>query len=53
MSDDLSLLLLRLVVGGLMVGHGAQKLFGWSGPAQSSRVTRGCVRPGSGPCWPR
>ena len=25
---DLALLLLRLVVGGLMIGHGAQKLFG-------------------------
>jgi putative oxidoreductase len=29
MSIDIALLLLRLVVGGLLAGHGAQKLFGW------------------------
>src|SRR4051794_4177236 len=28
---DLGLLILRLIGGGLMAGHGAQKLFGWFG----------------------
>src|SRR5438034_6837554 len=31
MSYDLGILLLRLVVGLLMFGHGSQKLFGWFG----------------------
>ena len=29
--SDLAALLLRVVLGGLMTGHGAQKLFGWWG----------------------
>lgn len=28
---DLGMLVLRLVAGGLMIGHGTQKLFGWFG----------------------
>jgi putative oxidoreductase len=31
MGYDVALLILRLVVGLLMAGHGAQKLFGWFG----------------------
>ena len=29
--DDHALLIIRLVVGTLVAGHGAQKLFGWFG----------------------
>ena len=29
--EDIALFTLRLVVGALMIGHGAQKLFGWFG----------------------
>ena len=33
MMRDIGLLILRLAVGGLLTGHGSQKLFGWfSGP---------------------
>jgi putative oxidoreductase len=31
MSSDLALLILRVVAGALLFGHGAQKLFGWFG----------------------
>lgn len=33
MTNDIGLLILRLAMGGLLTGHGSQKLFGWfSGP---------------------
>ena len=33
MLNDLGLLILRMTIGGLLAGHGSQKLFGWfSGP---------------------
>ena len=38
---DLGLLLLRLVIGGLLVGHGAQKLFGAFG-GHGLEGTGGC-----------
>jgi len=31
MATNLALLLLRVVVGGLFIGHGTQKAFGWFG----------------------
>src|SRR2546429_321128 len=51
MMRDMGLLILRLVMGGLLVGHGSQKLFGWvSGPGRFSldrvfgiRLPRGLV----------
>jgi putative oxidoreductase len=33
MNMELGMLVLRIVVGGLFAGHGAQKLFGWFGGA--------------------
>ncbi len=40
--QDVGLLLLRLVIGGLLAGHGSQKLFGWfEGPGMKG--TKGMV----------
>jgi putative oxidoreductase len=46
-TDDLGMLILRLVVGGLMIGHGTQKLFGWFGGhglARTSAFFGGALR---------
>ncbi|MBO9317954.1 MAG: DoxX family protein, partial [Chloroflexus sp.] len=38
MTMDVGLLILQVVIGLLMMGHGAQKLFGWFG-GQGLRAT--------------
>jgi len=43
MWSDIGLLILRLVVGLIMAGHGAQKLFGWFG-GPSLQGTTGWLR---------
>ena len=43
MNYDFALLILRVVVGLLMAGHGAQKLFGWYG-GPGLAVTTGWMR---------
>ena len=46
---DLALLLLRVVTGGLLMGHGAQKLFGsFGGPALTGRPVAGVARAAAG-----
>lgn len=39
MLIDTGLLVLRLIIGGLFIGHGAQKLFGWFGGPGLKGVT--------------
>lgn len=52
---NLGVLILRLVLGGLLAGHGAQKLFGhFNGPGlegTSGWSPLACVRGVPGPCW--
>jgi putative oxidoreductase len=55
MSVSLGLLILRVVVGLTLAGHGAQKLFGWwGGPGMSGwigAVTRLRIRPAAPWAW--
>lgn len=51
MSIDLGLLILRVVVGLLMAGHGAQKLFGWFGGVGLKGFTNMMTGMGMQPAW--
>ncbi len=51
MSIDLGLLILRVVVGLLIAGHGAQKLFGWFGGAGLKGFTNMMAGMGMRPAW--
>ncbi len=51
MSIDLGLLVLRLVIGLLMAGHGAQKLFGWFGGHGMKGFTGFIAAMGLKPAW--
>ncbi len=51
MSFDAGLLTLRLIVGLLMMGHGAQKLFGWSGGPGFTKFSGSVERMGLRPGW--
>lgn len=51
MSLDAGLLVLRLTVGLLLAGHGAQKLFGWFGGAGFARTAQNMPRMGFRPGW--
>src|SRR4051794_41639472 len=50
MSQNLGRLIVRLVIGGLFIGHGTQKLFGWfggGGPEGTGQYFEGVgLRPG-------
>lgn len=49
MDTDVALLILRIVIGLLLAGHGAQKVFGWFGGAGLSEVTTATARLGFHP----
>jgi len=41
----------RLVLGGMMAAHGAQKLFGWFGGGGNQKTTAGMARQRFTPAW--
>ena len=49
---EVGLLILRIVVGGLFIGHGTQKLFGWFGGPGPDRFGAGLERMGYRPGRP-
>jgi putative oxidoreductase len=51
MLVDIALLILRLVLGLMFVGHGAQKLFGWFGGSGMKAWILGIGRMGLRPAW--
>jgi putative oxidoreductase len=48
---NIALILLRLVVGLTLVGHGTQKLFGWFAGPGLARLTQGFEKQGFKPVW--
>jgi len=48
---SIALLILRLVVGLTLVGHGTQKLFGWFAGPGLARLMQGFERQGFKPVW--
>jgi putative oxidoreductase len=51
MLNDLGLLVLRLVLGLMFVGHGSQKLFGWFGGSGLKVTTGWMEKMGFRPAW--
>ena len=51
MSIDLGLLVLRVLVGLVLAGHGAQKLFGWFGGPTLKGFTGWMASLGLKPAW--
>src|SRR5260221_5701367 len=48
---NIALLILRLVVGLTLTGHGVQKLFGWFGGPGLTRLRQGFEKQGYKPVW--
>jgi putative oxidoreductase len=51
MLNDIGLLVLRLVLGGIFIGHGSQKLFGSFGGSGLKATTGGMEKMGFRPGW--